>query len=162
MTHAELLAALYYDPGLGWFMWLTDRGKKIKAGGVAGWIANGYVRLSINYRTYQANQVAHFYMTGSWPEHEIDHRNRNTTDNRWWNLRPATHKQNLENRALQPNSTSGANGVSWDKARKLWAAHIKHHGVKMFLGRFPTKLQAIDARLTAEKKYFTHSGGASC
>lgn len=157
MTHKELLALLHYDKALGWFMWRVDHGKKIRAGAVAGWEGNGYVRIGIGYRIYQAAQLAYFYVAGKWPEHEVDHRDRNPGHNAWRNLRPATHKQNLENRVAQSNNTSGYPGVSWDAARGKWVAYIKHHGRNIRLGRFGEKMKAVAARRAAEKNLFTHA-----
>jgi len=36
-------------------------------------------------------------MTGQWPKEYIDHKNRKRDDNRWCNLREATHSQNYVN-----------------------------------------------------------------
>jgi hypothetical protein len=46
-------------------------------------------------------------MTGKWPAHEIDHRNGIGWDDRFENLREATHSQNLLNqRSFRKNNSS--------------------------------------------------------
>lgn len=37
-------------------------------------------------------------MTGDWPTQEVDHINRNKTDNRWYNLRDVPRSVNQKNR----------------------------------------------------------------
>jgi hypothetical protein len=76
---------------------------------------------------------------------EVDHINGDGLDNRRCNLRIVSHKQNLRNQRLHVGSTSGFKGVSWDKERRRWAAHIKYDGKKRFLGRFACREDAARA-----------------
>ena len=46
---------------------------------------------------------------------ETDHRDCNPLNNQRFNLRPATHSQNLMNRKIRSDNTSGFKGVSWHK-----------------------------------------------
>ena len=67
----------------------------------------------------------------------IDHANRDPMDNRRENLRVCTVTQNLHNRDLQANSTSGYKGVTRDPQRKgKWVARISVNGKRKWLGRF--------------------------
>jgi hypothetical protein len=45
-------------------------------------------------------------------------------------------------------------GVSYDSKRNKWQAGLRFQGKRIFLGRFETKQEAIEARLAAEEKYF--------
>lgn len=76
------------------------------------------------------------------------------TDNRKKNLRISTNSQNLMNRGLQKNNTSGFVGVGWNKARSKWEAHIKVNGKKINLGLYRDIEDAVLARKKAEEKYF--------
>lgn len=80
----------------------------------------------------------------------VDHINHNKLDNRKSNLRICTQQQNNINTSLKKTNTSGITGVSWDKSRNKWVAHIKGKQ----LGRFNTKEEAIEARKQAELEYF--------
>lgn len=86
----------------------------------------------------------------------IDHIGGETTrcDNRKQNLRKLTNSQNLMNRGLQKNNTSGVTGVSWNKSRQKWEAHIKFQGKKINLGLYQSIDDAVKVRKEAEKKYF--------
>lgn len=83
-----------------------------------------------------------------------DHINRNRSDNRRDNLRPATAQDNARNRSLQSNNTSGVVGVSWKKDKKKWKAYLSVNSKQIHLGYFVNKNDAIRARLEAEAKYF--------
>lgn len=89
-------------------------------------------------------------------KHLADHINLNGLDNRRLNLRPATHKQNLENTRLHRHNTSGFKGVSWVNKSSKWQATIKHNGKHIYLGVFDKIEDAVTARKAAEDKYFTH------
>lgn len=86
------------------------------------------------------------------PGEEADHRNRNTLDNRRENLRKATRSQNTTNRKTQSNNTSGFKGVSWNKRDGKWVAYITHERIRLSLGYFSSKKEAIQSRNEAAKK----------
>lgn len=154
LTQARLKDLLYYDPELGWFMWTAGS----RAGRAAGSFNKrlGYVVIGVDGADYYAHRLAFLYVLGAWPPREADHRDRNKTNNRWRNLRPATRKQNKENSPLQKNNTSGRRGVY--QAGKKWVAKIKHHRVSVHLGTFDSKQGATEARHKAEKTLFTRMG----
>lgn len=72
----------------------------------------------------------------------IDHKDGDGLNNSRENLRKASHCQNMQNRKLGKNSTSGYKGVSFDKSVGLWKASIGHNFRRYNLGRFSTKEQA--------------------
>lgn len=83
-----------------------------------------------------------------------DHIDRDTLNNRRYNLRPATHAENSRNQSLHKNNTSGVTGVSWNKRDSKWSAEIRINGEHLYLGYFINKEDAIRARLYAEVKHF--------
>lgn len=86
----------------------------------------------------------------------VDHVGGDDTvnDNRKSNLRITTNSQNLMNRSLQTNNTSGTTGVSWNKRRNKWETYIKVNQKQIHLGHYAVKEDAINARKMAERKYF--------
>ncbi|MGU3661083.1 HNH endonuclease [Methylobacterium fujisawaense] len=66
---------------------------------------------------------------------EVDHRDGDTRNNRRSNLRIATHAQNMANRRMLRNNTSGFRGVSFRVGRG-WCAEIYANGVRKHLGYF--------------------------
>ena len=95
-------------------------------------------------------------MEGSFPSEEVDHVNHVRDDNRFGNLRKASHLQNLQNQSLYKNNSSGVVGVCWYGRIKKWVARIKLNGKNKHLGCFINKKEAIRARNEGEIKYNFH------
>ena len=149
ISHAKLLALLAYCKRTGAFTWRVCRGPRA-AGSTAGTLNHhGYIQICIDGKKYQAHRLAWFYVKGEWPRHEIDHRDRLRSNNRWRNLRNATSKQNKEN--------TGSEGVNWHRRDRTWRAYIGHLGRRIHLGYFATKKAATTARRQAERILFTHA-----
>jgi len=85
---------------------------------------------------------------------EVDHINGDTLDNRKSNLRICIHKDNLRNRKIQSNNTSGFNGVSFTKRENKWRSYIVIDQKQKSLGSFDSKEEAAKAYNEAAKKYF--------
>ncbi len=83
---------------------------------------------------------------------EIDHKDRNALNNQRENLRTATHQQNLCNRSLQKNSTTGYKGVSPHRASRKFQAKIQNKGTTIFLGLHDTAEKAAMAYNRAAKR----------
>jgi len=84
----------------------------------------------------------------------VDHKNGLTLDNRRPNLRFATRTQNAWNtRKDKSKTTSRFYGVTFDKARRLWATTIRCNGKKTFLGRFKIETDAALAYDAAARKF---------
>jgi hypothetical protein len=77
---------------------------------------------------------------------EVDHINGNILDNQRKNLRVCSHHQNLINKKLQRNNTSGVRGVSWNKRKEMWQVYIVLNRKKIDLGYF-------DDLVLAAKRY---------
>lgn len=83
-----------------------------------------------------------------------DHINRNPLDNRKCNLRTCTGQQNLMNRSMQGNNTSGFIGVDYSNRRQRWRARINIDGKSITVYYGESKEDAIIARLQAEKEHY--------
>jgi hypothetical protein len=115
----------------------------------------GDVHIRVQGRHYSAHQLAWLYMTGRWGRPMIDHRDGNSMNNRWSNLRLATASQNNANRRRSPHSLSGYKGVSLvPNSRRRWQAVIYKNRKRMYLGTFPTPQDAHAAYVAAARKRF--------
>jgi len=68
-------------------------------------------------------------------------------------LRPATHKQNMEN--LQPVE-GRVRGVYWDNRKQRWIARVGHNGKDCYVGTY-TDLEAATKAVVAKRlELYTH------
>jgi HNH endonuclease len=155
LTYTRLKQLLKYDTETGLFTWLVRRGGAVRPGDTAGCIrSNGYWYISVDNEQFIAHRLAWLYMTGKWPDDEIDHRDRVRSNNVWSNLREANTSQQQQNRTPK-HGVSGFVGV--DRNHGKWRAQITVAGRKTHLGLFDDIEQAKAARLAAERELFTHS-----
>lgn len=73
----------------------------------------------------------------------IDHRDGNGLNNQRCNLRPANHQQNMANRKMHKNNTSGYKGVRLERER--WRARINFDGKKISIGSYDDPVEAAVA-----------------
>ena len=71
-------------------------------------------------------------------------------DNCTW----VTHGEQVINRGIQTNNTSGRTGVRQPKGNPKWVATIQFQGNVIHLGSFNSFTEAVKAREEAELKYF--------
>ena len=141
LTQAHLKELLHYDPETGHFTWLGSRGPT-RTGSRAGSLhSRGYICIQVDRKIYKAHRLAFLYMKNQIPT-EVDHINRIKSDNRWVNLRPATHQENMGNQGIRVNNTSGYNGVSWHKLTSKWMAYGARKGRLVHLGLFDSLEEA--------------------
>jgi HNH endonuclease/AP2 domain len=153
LTQAELKERLYYNRETGVFMRKTTS-SNAKAGDVAGTRnSNGYLQIWINGKSYKAARLAWLYVYGHFPSGNLDHRDRNRTNDRIDNLRIASPSQNQFNRVANKNNPTGLKGVSWISTRNVFYAQIWVGGKKKHLGEFNTKEEAHAAYCQAANFY---------
>ena len=110
----DVLKDLYtYDP---------QTGQIFLGSGTKGWVnKNGYTYITTPLgKKFLAHRLAWLLYYGSWPEGNIDHINRDKSDNRIDNLRDVTQSENLLNHG---NPFSGIY-----KHRKKWRVRVGRTG----------------------------------
>lgn len=144
-TAEELRAAFRYDPDTGLLYWRIQP-RQGYAGDIAGSLdrTDRRVQVRFRWRLYRRYRIAWCMMTGKWPMHQIDHVDGDPANDRWCNLRAATHAENCRN-SRSRGQTSLLKGVSWNTRRRKWVAQISGAGPHRNLGYFTTEEAAHEA-----------------
>ena len=93
------------------------------------------IRVTIRGHPYITSRVIFAMTHGRWPQEQVDHRDRLSSNNRMDNLREATAIQNGYNRLFKTN-TSGHKGVFWSERHKSWKTQIGADKRQFHLGYF--------------------------
>lgn len=141
-----------YDPDTGLFTRRYD-GKVLghKRGGNAE--AGHYVGITVAGKQLYAHRAAWAYMRGIWPTYQIDHRDHDRQNNRWRNLRQATHAEQMMNRKPPRHNKTGLKGVCRHKSG-LYAARIRKDGRQRSLGYYSCPAAAHFAYVIEADKLF--------
>lgn len=151
LTQELLKTLLRYEPDTGYFYWLKPLGGPVVSGSPAGYVdAQGYHIIGVRGLYEKAHRLAWLYMTGLWPQPEVDHINRNRADNRWCNLREAT---NVEGRLNSKTRSKYGRGVYAAKSGRF-DARIGFRGKVYHIGVFDTPAEASAAYQKARRKFY--------
>lgn len=131
-----------YDPETGYIYWKIFIIKaKIFPGKMAGTVKkDGYVRVTYSGKHYKGHSLAWYLHYGEWPTHDIDHKNRDRSDNSISNLVPSNKELNQWNRSDQSKYGPGI-------YRRNGRYTVKYKGIDV--GRFDTLDMAIYVRQMA-------------
>lgn len=113
---------------------------------VVGSNAPDYLLAKVDGKCYRVHRLIWLWVYGQLPIGEIDHINRERTDNRLSNLRDVSRAQNMQNKNQYRNNTSGVTGVSFNCHCNKWAAFYRDLPAKYF----DSKKEAIEARQQME------------
>lgn len=113
-----------------------------------------YITMSLKRRPAFAHRVAWALHYGEWPNGQIDHIDRDGTNNRINNLRIVDWVQNARNQRPPVTSKSGVCGVIWVKEKSKWRAQIGVAGKQICLGYYKEVEEARSARKAGEEKYW--------
>lgn len=155
ITAEQLREWLIYEPETGLFRYRVPRGRMPK-GTIAGTVREDFrVDINLGGRVYRASRLAWLYMTGGWPQYEVDHRDCVPSNNIWTNLRDVTSTVNKQNiRRAQSNKKHspllGAQRVS--NRPGLWKSQITVNGRRIALGCFHSDVAAHEAYIRAKRE----------
>lgn len=160
-TPQYLRQVLDYDPDSGVLTWkerpkeMFDHGQRRHSWN-SRWAGKpafkkgelGYMRGSVAGKKLLAHRVIWAMHYDRWPDKQIDHVNRDRSDNRIENLREVDAAGNARNHSVRADNTSGQTGVTWSSRRSKWIVRVG----KTFVGYFFDLNEASDARRAAAEK----------
>jgi len=123
-------------------VWVVSPTTNVKVGTPAGTMTtNGYYRVRLNGQRYPNHRVVWALVNRRDPGlMQIDHRDRNRTNNDPNNLQLTTHRGNHQNRKNQSKCGVGVKAEKWG-----FEARIKVNRCQIHLGTFKTSEEASDA-----------------
>lgn len=160
LTQQRLKELLTYDYDSGLFYRKLIIGSKGKLGDLAGHISKrlGYRIISVDGKQYLAHRLAWLYLYGEWPPYQVDHINRDRTDNKANNLRLATNRsEQMQNQNIRKDNTSGHQGVRWYSPYKKLVAYITVNKKRKTIGYFLNIEDAITARKIFKKEFHIYN-----
>lgn len=141
-----------YDPQSGALIRRIGRPGGGRSGDQAGTLrSDGYRSVEIDGEAYLEHLVIWLLVTGDWPEHEIDHDDRDPANNKWENLQPSSRSHNCANRGVFKNNALGVKGIRLLRGR--YQARVKRNGKTLTSGGFATIREAVEARENLEKEF---------
>lgn len=157
LTQRRLREVLLYSQESGEFKWISPSSLALRPGQVAGTAhgGNDYVRLMVDGVRYKAHRLAWLYVHGQWPKHEIDHINGIKSDNRIANLRDVPKNINQQNHR-KANAGNPTRLIGAVRHGKGFTASIRVEGRLLYLGKFPTAMEAHAVYLEAKRQL--HAG----
>lgn len=139
ISYEYLKKILRYDPESGKMFW-TKNAKKRRLQEAGYLRSDGRYEIGINGRAYLRSRLAYFYMTGSWPKYDVDHEDRNPTNDKWKNLRDLPHIKNCWNRGnVKRKNSHLPTGVTLGSTGRFQAQFNSK-----YLGMFDTVEEAKD------------------
>jgi len=151
----EIRNRIKYDPETGSLVW-KYRGVDYFDKNFAGTLATKVCTNKCGYKGKRITtcfgkkticligaRTAWFLQTGDWPQHTVDHINRDSLDDRFENLRDVTQAENNYNKDVYKSNKTGFKGVN-KKAGRYWA-RITHNKITYRLGYHDTPEDAARA-----------------
>jgi HNH endonuclease len=143
LTQERLKYLLEYNPATGEWLWLNppNHNTRMKGKLAGNRRRDGYLLIRIGGQLYYSSRLAFLYMLGRLPADEVDHIDRDPSNDKWINLREATSSQNKYNRETYRKGFRGVypSGNKW----------IVMVGRDNYLGTYETYEEAVFVRDSA-------------
>ena len=149
----DILKYLFsYDPDTGIVTRRVFVNSRAKVGDVVGYLdSSGYLRVRIGSKNYMLHRIIWMILYGYFPEHQVDHENRDRRDNRPCNLREVSQSCNMRNCSTYKTNTTGVKGVCWIRGGKVLQVSIAVYGSVKHIGTFRDFTEAVCHRYAAEQ-----------
>lgn len=155
ITQEELKRILEYNNGK--LILKVNLNTRKRIGDSIGYKLNtGYFIARLYGKKYLIHRLVWIYHNGYFPEHFIDHKNRDRSDNRIENLREVTKWCNSKNCKIRSDNLTGITGVSYrvfDRVSIIpkYNVSIQNNNKQIFIGSFIDFSEAVAHRLAAEQ-----------
>ena len=122
-----------------------NRGRSSSSTGVGYKTRRGYILVGCGGDTFYAHRLIWRLITGVDPQElQVDHHDKDRSNNAWHNLRLTPHGGNIHNQDMHKDNQCGAKGVRRTTSGRF-QARIYHQGTTFNLGCYATVEEANDA-----------------
>lgn len=144
-TIARLNEVFRLDPETGVLWRRISTSSRAQAGTEAGYLhlASGYLMVNLDGALYRQHLLIWLMLHGEWCPREIDHVDRDRSNNRPANLRKASESQQRQNASLRSDNTSGYRGVTFQAGKYVARTYVD--GKQVYLGCFESSEAAAEA-----------------
>lgn len=157
MDQGTLKSLLRYDPATGVFVWLKppyNHPRMLgKEAGSPRRDRKPYHHISIGRTKHKRSRLAWLYMTGDWPANQVDHKDGNSLNDCWSNLRLATPTQNAWNHKTRAKASALPMGVRSNPSGS-YSARLAVNKRMLQLGTFDTPQEAAAAYQSAREVHY--------
>lgn len=136
ITYEEASELFDYDPETGIITNKFVRSNSLAGNEAGGDNGRGYKVICVNYKKYKSHRMAWLLYYKEWPDGNLDHIDRNKSNNRINNLRILSVRLNRYNTNIK------FSGVSWHKRSKGWCANTMKDRKHIYLGFSKDKAEA--------------------
>ena len=155
-----LKSILDYNPETGIFTWKVSKANCIKKGDIAGSKPNqgDYINISIDGTTYLAHRLAFLFMGyESMPDY-VDHKDTDTLNNIWTNLREATATGNRCNTGVRIDNKLRIKGICVGRNSRgyFYLCQVTIHGKKTS-AKFPYNSTNSEEVLVIAKEWVSNT-----
>ncbi len=150
----ELLERLFFiDLEQGSIQWREPKqGRQLNK--EAGSINNcGYRVIRIDGTQYVAHHLIWLYATGKYPIKDLDHIDRNRSNNKISNLREVTRQEQNFNTTVKQGKSLPIGVTFRSERKKPYHAHIRISNKLIYLGCYKTIKEAHNTYLKAKEQY---------
>lgn len=159
ITQELIKSILNYVPETGEMLWVKpNKHHRDLVGRIAGCPVKSrgnkaYWSVQILGKKYKRSRLAWLWMTGSLPKECIDHKDGNSLNDKWDNLREASILENSWNHKTRKRKYDFPMGVR-QSANGKYVARISHLKKQFTIGTFDTVEEARTAYLIEREKRF--------
>jgi hypothetical protein len=140
----------YKDGELFWNKTLSNVAQKGKRAGCKS--TSSYGSVMVDKKSYCIHKVIFCMHHGYIPE-QVDHIDRNRSNHKIENLRPATNGLNSMNKVVQSNNKLGIKNVCWNNTHRKWLVQVNAFGKRVVSKMFDNLELAELVALEARNKY---------
>lgn len=161
ITQARLKELVAYDPVTGAFTWVCSGGSggtlHIPGDACGSMSSQGYREARLDGQLYRQHRLAVLWMTGEFPGvgFEVDHINRDRSDNSWANLRVVTPTQNQRHAGHKPRAKRTSRYKWVHRRESRWCAEIRIQRTRLAYKMFGSE---VAAAWWADKQARFHQG----